>query len=696
MRKLLRVVLIGILILTAACGAFVIKNEGQEKNKEQSIFSLISNVVQTYHYNQLEINDDYSEKAFNEFLSSIDRGKRFLLQEDVDALEKYSLQFDEQYKNASLEAFEVYNSIMPEREKYAFEIVEKILAKPLKIDRDEFIQTNSDSLQYCTSKKELKERWEDYLTFAVIDKMFQIQKKHERDSTKEMLSEKEMEKEAREDILERHQDWFKRLSQLERSDRFALFSNAFLAVYDPHTQYFPPKEKEDFDISFSGKLEGIGAMLQVKDGYIKVSEIIPGSASWRQGELKAGDVILEVAQGDKEPVDVVDMRLDKAVRLIRGPKGTEVRLTVKKVDGEITIIPIIRDVVVIEETYAKSLLIQEKEDSVKYGYISLESFYADFNDPKGRRSGIDVLNELKALKAEGAEGVILDLRNNGGGSLGDAVEMVGHFITQGPVVQVDGVDQAPEVYEDEDSRVYFSKPLVVLVNNFSASASEIFAAAIQDYERGVVVGINTFGKGTVQRFIDLDRLARSSSAKAYMPTGSIKMTMAKFYRINGGATQLKGVQPDIVLPEAYMNIEVGEKEYDFALPWSSIKPAKYNKIGHDYSISSLAFNSKNRVDTSLFFSKIYEEAKHIQEVRNNSVYPLSFEQYVAYKNDLEKKNETFEMKLEAIQDWRVEMHQEDKLRAVSDEEYNSRLNDFIKKIEKDRYIREALNIIQEM
>ena len=696
MRKILSFASIGILIFTAACSAFVIKSEKENSNREQSIFSLISNVVQTYHYNQLDVNDEFSKNAFDQFLSGIDQGKRFLLKEDYEALKQFELQFDDHFNTASLDAFELYNSIMPERETYVAEIVKKILSKPIKTNRKESIQLEGDSLIYCSNKKELKQRWEDYLTYAVIDKMYRIQKKNAKDSTKEALTEKELEAKAREDVLEKHLDWFNRLSKLERNDRFTLFSNAYLSVYDPHTQYFPPKQKEDFDIGFSGKLEGIGATLTTKDGYIKVSEIISGSASWRQGDLEAGDLILEVAQGEEEPVDVFDMRLDKAVRLIRGPKGTEVRLTVKKVDGEIMIIPIIRDVVIIEETYAKSLLVKENGDTSKYGYISLESFYADFNDPKGRRCGRDVLNELKVLKASGAEGVILDLRNNGGGSLGDAVEMVGHFIKQGPVVQVDGVNQDPEVYADEDSRVYFSKPLVVLVNNFSASASEIFAAAIQDYERGVVVGVNTFGKGTVQRFIDLDRLARSSSAKDFMPTGSIKMTMAKFYRINGGATQLKGVQPDIILPEAYMDIEVGEKEYDFALPWSSIKPARYAKVGHDYSIESLAYNSQSRIDTSVFFNKSKAEAKHIHDVKHNTTYPLSFEAYKAYMDELEQKNEAFEFDLNPIKDWKVLLHEEAMKKVKTDTVYQSRFEDFQKKVEKDRYIREALNIIQEM
>ena len=508
----------------------------------------------------------------------------------------------------------------------------------------------------------------------------------------------QLEEKAREDVSDKFKDWFKRLKQMDRTDRFSLYVNAYLAVFDPHTQYFPPREKEDFDINFTGKLEGIGATLTEKDGYIKVSAIVSGSASWKQGELAAGDIILEVAQGKQTPVDVYNMRLDNAVRLIRGPKGTEVRLTVKKADGKIKIIPIIRDVVILEETYAKSLKIKENNDKNWYGYISLESFYADFSDRNGRHCADDILKELKNLKDSGAKGLILDLRNNGGGSLSDAVKMVGYFIDKGAVVQINGVEQSqPEVLSDIDPRIQFEFPLVVMVNNFSASASEIFAAAIQDYQRGVIVGVNTFGKGTVQRFFELDQLAKHFNApQEILPLGSIKQTISKFYRIDGGATQLKGVQPDIILPEPYMYVETGEKEYDFALPWSSIKASNYKKLDRNYDMNTLMKNSKIRIEKDTFFNTIDEQAKFVKRVQNKSAYPLNYKEFIKVKDGIESERKKFKESTDKVKGWNIDFTNFDAQKMKNDTIYADRMKKFQESIEKDRYIKESLKILKEI
>ncbi|HML83892.1 MAG TPA: carboxy terminal-processing peptidase, partial [Bacteroidales bacterium] len=387
---------------------------------------------------------------------------------------------------------------------------------------------------------------------------------------------------------------------MERSDRMADYINAIMAVLDPHTNYFPPKDKEDFDITFSGQLEGIGATLTQKDGYITVAAIVPGSPSWKQGDLAVDDKILKVAQGDGEPVDVVDMRLDKAVRLVRGKKGTKVTLTVRKVDGTEKQIPITRDIVVIEETYAKSAIITDSITGSRMGYIYLPSFYANFENPNGRSSAGDVTKEVTRLKKENVDGIILDLRNDGGGSLQDAIEIAGLFIDQGPVVQVKGRGTRAQAFGDPAPGVLWEGPLAIMINPFSASASEILAAAMQDHKRAVIIGSTSFGKGTVQRFLELDDIARGFDD--VKPLGAIKMTIQKFYRINGGATQLKGVTPDVLLPDQYAYMDVGERDLDNPMPWTEIAGTPFTPVNSEALFKQLAQTSKTRIGTDSTFT----------------------------------------------------------------------------------------------
>lgn len=684
-------------VIVGACSAVSVK-ESKKGNKEVAVIDLTKKLVNDLHYNRLELNDEFSKKAFEMLLESIDPNKRFLLKKDVEALSAYKFQIDDAIINNDLSVFELYFDIVEKREKDAEKIFSKVLSKTIDLNQKDSIEIDSDKFDYASDSKELKQRWYGYITSQVLEKLYSLEKnQNENDSIEVKKSLAELEVKAREHVQKRHEDWFKRLAQLERSDRYSVFVNSILAVYGPHTSYYPPKDKEDFDISMSGKLEGIGATLTVKDGYIKVSKIIAGSASWKQGDLEAGDLILEVAQADSTPVDVYDMRLDKAVRLIRGKKGTEVRLTVKKVDGSQQIIPILRDVVVIEETYAKSLLMNQDGDSSNYGYIHLGSFYAEFGKRNGKRCSNDVLKEITALKKSNVEGIVLDLRNNGGGSLSDAVDMVGYFIKYGPVVQVDGVGQAPQEYTDRDPDIQFRKPLVVMVNNFSASASEIFAAAIQDYNRGVIVGSNSFGKGTVQRFFGLDEVAAQYGIyRNEKELGDVKQTIAKFFRINGGATQLKGVEPDVKLPDVYEYVEIGEKEYDHALPWTSIKPAAYETFKFDFNIPNLQSNSQSRLDTSSYFKSVLRNSEAIKEANEETKYPLNYEEFKVYKKARKEKSDAVKVKKSEINDWTLTLNKEDLYIAEQDTVLQDRLKKFKDNTAKDQYIRESLRILSEM
>ena len=404
-----------------------------------------------------------------------------------------------------------------------------------------------------------------------------------------------------------------------------MYANTIANTYDPHTEYFAPKAKEDFDYEMTGRFEGIGATLREKDGLIYVDEIIPGSASARQGDLKKGDALLRVAQGPAEPVSIEGWRTAKAVTLIRGKKGSEVRLTVKKPDGSTKIIPIIRDVVVVDEKYAQSSVITDKGQ--KIGYLRLPGFYADFNDNGGRSSSDDVKKELAKLNAEGVKGVIMDLRFNGGGSLTDAVSMAGLFMESGPMVQVRDGQGRTQVLTDNDPRVQYSGPLVLLVNKYSASASEILAAAIQDYKRGVIMGsTSTYGKGTVQRIFDLDD-ALPAELNSIKPIGSLKLTTQKFYRVNGGSTQFKGVVSDIVVPDLYSYLDQGEKESDYPLKWDEIQPARYRPWSAAPAIEKLRANSKARVASNSSFKVMDEMVKSMRKRKDESTVSLKLATY---------------------------------------------------------------------
>lgn len=696
MKKVIIVLGVVTTIIVGACSAVAIK-ESIKSNKEIAVLDLTKRLVSELHYNKQELNDEFSKKVFEMLLENIDPNKRFLLKKDVGKLAKYKFKIDDALINNDLSVFETYFSIIEKREAAAEKIFHSILSKKINLALEDSFNIDADQYDFAENSKELKNRWNGYVSTQVLEKLYSLEKKqNENDSLKVRKTLAELEEKARADIEKRHVEWFKRLNQLERADRFSTFMNSILAVYGPHTSYYPPKDKEDFDISMSGKLEGIGATLTVKDGYIKVSKVIAGSASWKQGDLQSGDLILEVAQADSIPVDVYDMRLDKAVRLIRGGKGTEVRLTVKKVDGSTQVIPIIRDVVVIEETYAKSLVMKQDGDSVNYGYIHLGSFYAEFGKRGGKRCSKDVLKQIESLKESNVEGIILDLRNNGGGSLSDAVDMVGYFIKHGPVVQVDGVGQAPQEYTDRDPSIQFKKPLVVMINNFSASASEIFAAAIQDYNRGVIVGSNSFGKGTVQRFFSLEEVADDGVYKDEKELGDIKQTIAKFFRINGGATQLKGVEPDVKLPDVYEHIEIGEKEYPHALAWSSIKPAAYQTFKFDFNIPNLQSNSEERLGTSEYFQSVQTYSKAIERASNETVYPLNYEAFKAYKIKKKEESDAVKVKEDSISNWTVQPNIIDLYEAESDTVLQGRLSKFVEGTADDQYIRESLRILSEM
>lgn len=616
-----------------------------EQKKELVMVDLVKRLIEQAHYDPGNFDDEFSKEVFAEYFKQADVFKRFFTQEDIDKLKKYETDLDDEFKNYDFNFFnassEIYVRNVARAEKYCDEILEK----PFDFNVKESYELDPEKRPFPKDEKELYESWRLSLKYEVITRLASLVEAQEKkkfdpekkdDNPKTMV---ELEAEAREKVAKRYKDWFHELNKLERADRMADYVNALIAVLDPHSNYFPPKEKEDFDISFSGQLQGIGATLTQRDGYITVANIVPGSPSWKQGELAVDDKILKVAQGDDEAVDVVDMRLDKAVRLVRGKKGTKVRLTVRKVDGSEKEISIIRDLVIIEETYAKSAVVTDSISGRKTGYIYLPSFYANFDDPNGRSSSEDMKKEVLKLKEQGVSGIVLDLRGNGGGSLQDAIEIAGLFIDQGPVVQVKARYGKPQVYGDPSPGAIYDGPLAIMINPLSASASEILAAAMQDHHRAIIVGSTSFGKGTVQRFFNLDDMARGYDD--VKPLGALKLTIQKFYRINGGATQLKGVTPDITLPDMYAHLDVGERDLDHPMPWTEIEKAAYQPLPNQTLFGQLDASSIKRQAADTIFKLQDENALRLKAQRDRSLMPLDMASFRLEKQNAEKATKRY-------------------------------------------------------
>jgi carboxyl-terminal processing protease len=667
--------------------------------KDEVIEDMLMQNLNSTHFKPQDLNDTFSAHVYDLYLKRLDFNKKILLKEDVDKLSKYKYKIDDLVKQNSLEFFNLSMEIVTNRTKEDQQYYRDILSKPFVFTENESVELNPEKFKYAASKDELREAWRKYLKYQVLFRVHEAMNEQEKamakkDSVFKTKTPTEIEADARKKVMKVQDELFDRLNKVDRDDRFSLYLNCLVGVFDPHTEYFRPVERDNFDMALSGQLEGIGAQLQEKENEIKVSSIVPGSPSWRQGKLKAGDIILKVAQGAGEPVEVSGMKLDNVVKLVRGKKGTEVRLTVKKVGGGTELISIIRDIVVLEETYAHSDLLKANGETI--GYIKLPSFYADFKRMGGRSSATDVKNELIKLKAEHVNGVVLDLRDNGGGSLSDVVDMAGLFIDKGPVVQVKGRTGLQTVLEDHDESIIYDGPLVILVNSGSASASEIMAAAIQDYKRGIIMGSSsTFGKGTVQQFADLDEYL-SSNFTSFRPLGSVKVTRSKFYRINGGATQLKGVVPDIILPDRYMYLDLGERELDYPMKWDEISKATYNtwKL-HPLNYDKLRKNSEIRTKENESFRLLAEEAQRLKKQKDDTYVTLNLEKYTVEEKKLEAEGKKFEVLDKEIAGLAVTSLSEDLKTMVSDSSKTAREKDFQKRLKKDIHLLEAVNVIKD-
>jgi len=695
MKKSFLILMLAVIVSAASC-SFTTKVEN-DPDKDKLLIDLISYVLGKGHYDAKNINDDFSKEVFSDYIDALDPLKRYFYQSDIDEFKRYEKLIDDEIRNKDITFFSISYNRLQQRMSEARMLYKEILKSPFDFQKDESIDTDYKKLSYTSSKKEMTNRWRLQLKFNALSSYYdKIEEQNDSLAKNGEYKSKTLvtiEEEARENTRTSLKEYFEFADDLERKDWFSIYINSIVEEFDPHTYYFAPQDKDRFDIAMSGKLEGIGARLQKKNDNVKIVEIISGGPAWRGNRVEVGDFIMKVKQEDEnEPVSVVGMRLDDAVSLIKGPKGTKVTLTVKKVDGTTEVVDIIRDVVELEETYAKSSVVKKNDKA--FGVINLPKFYFNMQDYNQRNAAKDVKQEIVRLKEQNMDGLVIDLRDNGGGSLQTVVDIAGLFIEKGPVVQVRTKGEKPEVLSDKDKNILWDGPLVILVNELSASASEILAAAMQDYKRAIIIGSKqTYGKGTVQNVMDLNRWMRSND---FGDLGALKLTTQKFYRVNGGSTQLEGVKSDVVVPDRYSYIDIGEKDQENPLPWDKIPAADYDAwdgyIDFDQTITS----SKSRMAQNDQLKLIEENAKWVRQKRDIDIYSLKYNDYKANIELNEKQAKRFD----AINDYKTnltfeslpyekELIKKDTILAEKRKRWHVNLS-------KDVYVEEAISVLEDM
>jgi carboxyl-terminal processing protease len=685
--KHINIFLLSVFVAFASC-SFTTKTF-DDPDKDKLLMQLVTYLLEEGHFQPKDFNDSFSEDVYSRFLKTIDPYKQYFYKSDVKEFEAFKTLLDDQIKNYDLSFFNLVHNRLTQRIEESKAVYTDVLGRPFNYDLDEVYQSDAENLEYVSSKKELSNRWRKQLKFSTLTDYHDMLS----DADNDNKSNADIEEEARKSTLKSLEEVSVYFDDMRRDDWLAMYINAISESFDPHTYYFAPQFKDRFDAEMSGKYEGIGARLQKKMDKISITELISGGSAWRQNKLQVGDIILKVRQEDEdEAVSIVGMRLDDAVKLIKGPKGTNVILTLKRVDGTIEDLSIPRDEIELEETYAKSSIV--KKSKYKFGVINLPKFYIDFEDVNSRNSTTDVKREIERLKDEGVDGLVLDLRNNGGGSLKTAVEIGGLFIKEGPIVQVRSTGEDRQVLKDRDPSVSWDGPLVILVNEFSASASEILAAAMQDYKRAIVIGSKqTYGKGTVQNVIDLNRMIRNNTNG---DMGAFKFTTQKYYRINGGSTQLEGVKSDVVVPDRYSYIDLGEKDQDNPLSWDEIEPASYELWKSSIDYETTVQKSKERMNSSAEIKLIDENARWIKDARSKDVYSLKYSEYVAELKKNEKESERFD----ALSDYTTNLSFEslayEKPIMANDSVLRIKRERWHESLGKDIYMDEALNVLTDL
>ena len=696
MRKNLFTPLLAFMMCLASCN--FISKDFETDDKDGLVIQLITYVLDQAHYLDKEIDDNFSEEVFETFIENIDPYKRYFYASDYKDFSKYKFSIDDSFKNPDLTFFNLVHDRFINRISETKSIYKKILSTPFDFTKQEQFNLDIDEMEYVNNESELYDRWRRLLKIYVIenyhDEIKDDQRKFEKDSTFLIRSNAEIEETVRLDLSQTMDESYRVLQEeLQRQDWFSIYINSFVSQYDPNTSYLDPDSRDRFDVDISGNYAGIGAMLRKKIDKVEITEIISGGPAWRDNSLEKGDAILKVRQEDEdEAVSILGMRLSDAVKLIKGEKGTNVYLTVKKVDGSVSEISIKRDIVLLEETYIKSSIVSKND--LKYGVINIPKFYIDFDNQNNRDAAKDLRLEINRLKEEGVKGLVIDLRNNGGGSLKTVVDMAGMFIKNGPVVQVKYFDKEKQILSDRDRSILWTGPLVILVNEGSASASEILAAAMQDYKRAIVIGGNqTWGKGTVQVVFPLNRMVRGNTNG---DLGALRYTTQKYYRINGGSVQLEGVKSDINVPYRYKYLDFGEKDSDNPMQWDEIGKADYSIWQSNFDFNQAIEKSKIRMENNNYLKLVDENAKWIKSVRDNKIVNLNYEDF---KEEIEKNSIETE-KFKALDDYSMDytfnsLPYEINL-ISSDSVLGMKRERWHKSLSKDIYIEEALNVLSDL
>ena len=696
MRKNIFTPFLAFLISIASCS--FISNDFDSNDKDELIIQLITYVLDEAHYLDVEIDDNFSEKVYNTFLENLDPYKRYFISSDINEFSKYKYEIDDYFKSPNSDFFELVYNRYSKRVSESKLIYEEILSSPFDFSKDEIFNLDTDKITYVENKIQLSERWRKILKIYLIenfhDEIEDDKTKYNDDNSFKIRSHDVIQKTLRKDLLQTMDDSYRFLQEeLQRQDWFSVYINSFVSQYDPNTSYLDPETRERFDVDMSGNYAGIGARLQKKIDKVEITEVISGGPAWRENNLEKGDIILKVRQeNQEEPVSILGMRLSEAVKLIKGEKGTKVYLTIKKVNGNISEISVKRDIVILEETYIKSSIVKKNNDN--YGIINIPKFYIDFDNQDNRDAAKDLKIEVNRLKSEGVSGLVIDLRNNGGGSLKTVVDMAGLFIKSGPVVQVKYSDKEKQILSDKDRSISWEGPLVILVNEGSASASEILAAAMQDYKRAIIIGGNqTWGKGTVQNIFPLNRMVRGNTNG---DLGALRYTTQKYYRINGGSVQLEGVKSDINVPYRYKYLDFGERDSKNPLQWDEIDKADYILWESNFNFDIAIQKSNERMSNNEYLRLVDDNAMWIKNIRDNKLVNLN---YQVYKNELEensKKSEKFNVldeyssnyKFKSLQ-YEIDLINNDSVLGIKRRRWHKSLN-------KDIYIDEALNVLSDL
>lgn len=685
---------------------FCFNTPKNDDEKMSTIMVSVKNTLSYLHYSPKPINDAFSQEVYNHYFEMVDSSKRYFMQSDMEEFAKHKLKLDDYLNQGDLTFYKLTIDRLYQRVDEIDKVTQDILSKPINLEEDETFILEPKIKNNPASAKEMRDEWRKYIKYNILQEMESLTakediQKEKKDSVQkfklkdtiklEILTQDEKRVKATAEVKDLVTDTFRRFKKRNKMDWFTVYMNSYTEVFDPHTNYYSPKNKEDFDTQFKGKVIGIGAIIQEKKGNLYLGALTIGAPAWKSKQLTEGDKILKVrSKPNEETVNVVGMLSDEAVRLIRGEKGSKVTLTVEKKDKSVRDVTMIREEVAIEDTFARSIIVNSKEGK-KYGLISLPSFNADFEDAKGRNASDDIKNELIKLKAQNVEGIILDLRNNGGGSLTEVGDIMGLFMNAGAYVQVKSGDGKINTLRNKTNSPIWTGPLVIMQNELSASASEILAGAMQDYGRGLTIGSpQSFGKGTVQTFVDLNRFLNTND-----DFGSLKLTIQKFYRVSGESTQRKGIESDIKMNDFFTYIEVGERYDDYALAWDKIPAVNYTPVNY-FTLKGLKEETEERLETNKNYQLIQESAQWKEN--------LDKEETISLQQD--KFNEVMKVRKAQIKKFKVldkfdnglkfTLNTDEVLREKTDEAFSKKTENWRKNLERDLYLQEAVNVVASM